>query len=367
LRILVLATDAFGGYGGISQYNRDLITALNNSPQATEIDVLVRLGKGHPPPVLTKVRQSSPMHSRSLYAIKALSTALRQPPDLVISAHLYHGPLAAMIAGLTGARLVTQLHGTEVWTRLTQEHVRALERSDLVLCVSRDTRARVRAQAHLTDERVLVASNTVADVFTPGDRAAIRERLGLSGKRMLLTVARLDPRDGYKGHDLVIDALPGLAGGADAQLVYWIAGDGEDRGRLERRAHDLGLADRVRFLGKTSLAELVDLYRAADLFVLPSAGEGFGIAFIEAMACGTPALGLGIGGAPDALGDGELGYCVTARALPQALRQALDAPRADPQALHAAVAGRFGKEVFQRSIDMMLQRVVSGKATSLFH
>ncbi len=299
------------------------------------------------------------MHSRTLYAIKALSTALRQPPDLVISAHLYHGPLAAMIAGLTGARLVTQLHGTEVWTRLTQEHVRALERSDLVLCVSRDTRARVRAQANLTDERVLVVSNMVADVFKPGDRAAIRERLGLSGKPMLLTVARLDPRDGYKGHDLVIDALHGLAGGNNTQLVYWIAGDGEDRGRLERRAHDLGVADRVRFLGKLSRAELVDLYRAADLFVLPSAGEGFGIVFIEAMACGTPALGLAIGGAPDALGDGELGWCVEAVAIEEALEAALMVPRADDPGLFERVSARFGKKVFESAIDTVLHRVMN--------
>jgi phosphatidylinositol alpha-1,6-mannosyltransferase len=364
LKILLLATDAFGGYGGIAQYNRDLITAMNNSPRVSQVDVLVRLGAGHAPATLPKVRQSAPVHSRILYAAQSLAKALRRPPDLVISAHLYHGPLASMVARLTGARLVSQLHGTEVWTGIAPQHVRPLERSDLILCVSRDTSSRIRSQVRMADERVLVVPNTVADAFSPGDRASVRARLGLGEYRMILTVARLDPRGGYKGHDMVIRALPELTSAHNGGLVYWIAGEGDDRARLQGLARDLGVADQVRFMGKTSLADLLDLYRAADLFVLPSSGEGFGIAFIEAMACGTPALGLAVGGAPDALGDGELGICVTAQAFPEALRKALDAPRPDPQELHAGVIGRFGRHAFQRNIDMMLERIASGVAVA---
>jgi phosphatidylinositol alpha-1,6-mannosyltransferase len=105
--------------------------------------------------------------------VKVLSTALRPHSDIVIRAHLYPGPLAVMIPRLMGARLVTQLHGTEVWTRLAQDHVLALEMSDLFLCVSRDTRARVRSHAHLTGERVRLVPNTVPEVSTPGEPAAI--------------------------------------------------------------------------------------------------------------------------------------------------------------------------------------------------
>ena len=84
-------------------------------------------------------------------------------------------------------------------------------------------------------------------------------------------------------------------------------GEGEDRSRLIEIARRLGVADRVRFVGFASPEILVQSYRMADLLVMPSTGEGFGLAFIEAMACGTPALGLAVGGACDALGEGELG------------------------------------------------------------
>src|SRR4029078_2443197 len=93
------------------------------------------------------------------------------------------------------------------------------------------------------------------------------------------------------GHDLVIEALPHLVA-AVHDVVYVVVGGGDDVGRLKTISLGLGVADRVRFLGEAGHETLVDAYRMADLFVMPSTGEGFGIAFIEAMACGTAGLGL---------------------------------------------------------------------------
>jgi len=90
-------------------------------------------------------------------------------------------------------------------------------------------------------------------------------------------------------------------------VVYPIVGDGDDRPRFEALAASTGVADRIRFLGPVPPEALPDRYRMTDLFVLPSTGEGFGIAFLEAMACGTPVLGLNVAGAKDALADGDLG------------------------------------------------------------
>ena len=122
----------------------------------------------------------------------------------------------------------------------------------------------------------------------------------------------MDSRERYKGHDRVIAAIPDLvAKGHD--IRYLVVGEGDDRARLEALARDAGVSDRVRFLGAVGLQSLVETYRMADLFVMPSTGEGFGVAFLEAMASGTPALGLDVAGAKDALADGELG---TARQKP---------------------------------------------------
>jgi phosphatidylinositol alpha-1,6-mannosyltransferase len=97
----------------------------------------------------------------------------------------------------------------------------------------------------------------------------------------------------YKGDDHVIAAVPDLVRrGHD--IVYLIIGEGDDRARLEEVARKIGVSDRVRFLGAVDHQRLVAAYRMADLFVMPSAGEGFGICYLEAMARGTPALGLDV-------------------------------------------------------------------------
>ena len=256
------------------------------------------------------ISQDPPRRDRVRYAVAALRAALTKRPDLIFCGHLYMAPLCALIARLTRAKLIVQMHGIEAWPRPSSLHRAAVEAADLVLCVSRFTRARVLGWAAIAPERLVVLPNTVGAAFTPGDGSALRAAWGLQDKRVLLTVGRMDSRERYKGHERVIAAIPELVA-AGHDVVYLVVGEGDDRERLEARAREAGLADRVRFMGSVELPKLIEIYRAADLFVMPSTGEGFGIAFLEAMASGTPALGLDIGGARDALADGELGTGVT--------------------------------------------------------
>ena len=130
-------------------------------------------------------------------------------------------------------------------------------------------------------------------------------------------------------------------------VAYVVIGEGEDRSRLTEIATRIGVADRVRFVGFASPEILVQSCRMADLFVMPSTSEGFGLAYIEAMACGTPALGLAVGGARDALGNGELG---TALGHEDDLAAAIDrllveTPR-NREALADATRARFGRDAF---------------------
>jgi phosphatidylinositol alpha-1,6-mannosyltransferase len=349
MNVLALMTDAFGGYGGIAQYNRDLVGALAQIPQIERIEILPRIAPDAVGLLPDKVVQHPARFGKLAYSAATFAAVHRRRPDIVLSGHVYHGPLALLAARQARARLVSQLHGTEVWSRLARRHAIPLSRSDIVLAVSRDTLGRLREQLPAEPGNGVVLNNTVQPDFTPGDRTAARRRFGLGDEAVLLSVGRLDARKGYKGHDRIIALLRELrAEGRD--VVYLIAGTGEDRPRLEALARQQDVATWVRFLGKTPYDQLPDLYRAADLFVLPSTGEGFGIVFLEAMACGTPALGLAVGGAPDALGDGELGYCVEAADLPAALRRALDAPRPDAAELHRAVQARFGQQVFRARV-----------------
>jgi phosphatidylinositol alpha-1,6-mannosyltransferase len=355
---LALVTDAFGGHGGIAQYNRDFLGALAEVGAVSSITVLPR----HAQQRVTapaRITQLPPRPGKLAYSAMALLTALRQGSDVVFCGHLYMAPLAWVIARLTRAKLVVQMHGIEAWPCPSRLQRAATEAADLILCVSRHTRGAVAEWTATAPERVLVVPNTVAEAFAPGDGSGRRAALGLAGKRVLLTVGRLDSRERYKGHDRVISTIPDLvAQGHD--VVYVIIGDGDDRTRLEELARRAGVADRVRFLGAVSRQRLAEAYRMADLFVMPSAGEGFGIAFLEAMASGTPALGLDVAGARDALADGELGILVSEEEFPAALGRALGVPRCDPETLTRNVRARFGRGAFATQLRTILDRRLSG-------
>jgi phosphatidyl-myo-inositol dimannoside synthase len=354
--VLALLTEAFGGRGGIAQYNRDLLCVLAEKSTVSAITVLPRNAPDQPfPPA--KVSQAPPRTSRLLYAIGAVLTALRRPIDIVFCGHLYMAPLAWLVARLKGAKLVVQMHGVEAWSRPSHTKRVVVEAADVVLCVSRYTRASVAEWASIAPERLVVVPDTVGTVFSPGDSSALRRTLGIGDKQVLLTVARMDSRECGKGHDRVIGAIPRLVAiGYD--LIYLIVGEGTDRTRLESLAHNLGVGDRVRFLGAIPPRDLPDFYRIADLFVMPSTQEGFGIAFLEAMACGTPALGLDVAGARDALADGEIGTVVSQEDdLAAAISRLLAEPKPDPVALSQAVRARFGRAVFRAQAGMAFDRL----------
>jgi phosphatidylinositol alpha-1,6-mannosyltransferase len=339
--MLALVTDAFGGRGGIAQYNRDFLGALAGM---SSITVLPR----HAPDAVApseSIQQLPARPGRLAYSVTALRAAIPQTVDVVFCGHLFMAPLAALIAWLKKAKLIVQAHGIEAWQRPSRMRRAALERADLVLCVSRHTRAAVISWSAIAPERLLVVPNTVREAFTPGDGAASRPAWAGEGKQVLLTVARMDSRERYKGHDRVIAAIPDLvAKGHD--ICYAIVGEGDDRSRLEALARDARVSERVCFLGAQELLSLIESYRTADLFVMPSTGEGFGVSFLEAMASGTPALGLDVAGARDVLADGELGTVVAESELAATIAHMLNQPKPDSCGLAAAVRARFGRKQF---------------------
>src|SRR5262249_7187389 len=150
-----------------------------------------------------KVRQQPPIKDRLAYAAAAAATALQFKPDLIFNGHLFHSPLSARLARATTAKLLSQLHGVEIWGPLSKWRRAPLEQSDLVLTVSQNTRQRALDHTSLSSERVVVLSNTVGDAFVPGDREAARARFGLARhQQAVLSVSRLERPSGQqnKGH-----------------------------------------------------------------------------------------------------------------------------------------------------------------------
>jgi phosphatidylinositol alpha-1,6-mannosyltransferase len=273
---------------------------------------------------------------------------------VIVCGHLFMAPLALLLARLTGAKLVIQTHGIEIWRTPTRLQRAALERAELVLSVSRFTRAQVLTRTCARPERVVVIPNTVGEVFVPGDGSEVRRRLGLAGRKMLLSLSRLDARERYKGQDRIIPLIrPLVENGHDA--VFVVVGEGDDRPRLESLAHEHEVADRVIFLGAVRDEDRTALYRAADLYVMPSTGEGFGISFLEAMACGAPAVGLNAGGAPDALCGGELGAACAENQLLPTIESALRKPLIKGRSLAQRVTARFGPDAFRTRVEQVVE------------
>ena len=356
--LLALVTEAYGGRGGIAQYNRDLFSALAQVEDPITIDILPRLAPDPVGVLPDAITQRRPYPGKVRYSARAILVALQTKPDMLFCGHLFMAPLCAFIARLTGAAMIVQLHGVEIWSVPSPSQRAAMEKATMILCVSRYTRGEVLRHTSISRNRVRVLPNTYSTEYTPGDREAARARFDIDpGAFCILSVGRLDARERYKGQDRVIDALPTLRV-QRPDLVYLISGEGDDRPRLEARAQEKGVADVVRFLGHLPREALPDLYRAADLFALPSTGEGFGIVFLEAMACGTPAIGLGVAGARDALAAGDLGSAPKEWEFGRELIDLVTTIKRDEDALSAAVKARFGQERFVAHADQLFASIM---------
>jgi glycosyltransferase involved in cell wall biosynthesis len=173
----------------------------------------------------------------------------------------------------------------------------------------------------VTAERVSVLPNP-APVLPPGlpSRDELRRTLGLNGATLAFA-GRLTAQKSLGR------ALEAVAGAEGVQLV--IAGEGPDRRQLEERAAELGIAQRVRFLGAQPRERIVELFRAADATILSSSWENFPHTVVEALAAGTPVLAMEVGGVAEVVRDGENGLLV---------------PAGDSAALGEAVRRYFGDE-----------------------
>ncbi|MGA9390756.1 MAG: glycosyltransferase family 4 protein, partial [Candidatus Sulfotelmatobacter sp.] len=242
------------------------------------------------------------------------------------------------------------LPGIEAWRKLPYWRQVALKHADRLIVTSAFNREQVMRQHQIGSEPISSLPCTLDDKLlnvTPAKNGRCSQ-LG-NEQRVILTVARMDASEQYKGHDVVMRALPSVIGKV-AHLTYVIVGDGDDRPRLELLARELGVATHVVFTGEISDSELAALYQRSELFVLPARtvvgspnpkGEGFGIVFLEAMAFGKPVVGPSYGAPAEIIRDGQNGFLVDPGD-PAAVAEALLRLLSEPDV--AVAMGKAGRD-----------------------
>lgn len=192
------------------------------------------------------------------------------------------------------------------------------------------------------------------------------ERYGIkAGHPVILTIGRLSASERYKGQDQIILALPSLIQ-ALPDLRYIIGGRGDDEPRLRALAAELGVEKHVTFTGFISDSELADHYRLADLYVMPSTGEGFGIVYLESLACGRPCLVGDQDASPEAIDHGRLGFIVPpsdggkiAAAILSFFRRDHGKPWLhEPDTLHREVVRLYGQQAFRGCLQRALSELL---------
>lgn len=232
---------------------------------------------------------------------------------------LPEGVAAWLSYRLGGPRYICWSHGEDVSVGLTSRELawvmtRVYRSASAVFANSRNTRSSL-LELGLRDDRVHVVYPGVdPGRFHPGvDGRALRgQLLQGGGDVLLLSVGRLQRR---KGHDLVLAALAALKDTMPG-LRYVVAGDGEERARLESLVTEHGLQGRVIFAGAVPESRLPEYFAASDVFLMPNRRdgadiEGFGIVYLEAAASGKPSIGGRNGGVPEAVDDGKTGLLVS--------------------------------------------------------
>lgn len=253
--------------------------------------------------------------TRKTFVARSLKLAVRS--DIIIISHINMAVIGLAIKTLNPKCNVWLIaHGIEVWRPLTLGKKMLLKRCDKIICVSNFTKQEMIRWHKIEAQKCIVLNNAV-DPFMKLPASFekpqyLMDRYGLKPQdQVLFTLTRLATTEQYKGYEQVIKVISKLKL-KFPNIKYILSGqyDAVEQCRINQLIDAHNIADAVILTGFVNERELVDHFLVADLFVLPSKKEGFGIVFIEALACGLPVICGNVDGSLDAIRNGELGKAI---------------------------------------------------------
>lgn len=251
-----------------------------------------------------------PLYSLAL-ASKMAEVAIYENLDLLhvhyAIPHAISGYLAKeILKPKKDVKLVTTLHGTDItlvglepsFSHLVKF---SIEKSDSVTAVSRYLKEKTLTNYHIEEDIMVIPNFVDTELFKPSESSALRKRFAPNGEKILIHTSN------FRVVKRVADTIRILEQvSKEIPCKLLLVGDGPDRSECERLCRELDLCDKVIFLGKQ--IALVDILNCADVFLIPSQSESFGLSALEAMSCGLPVISSSVGGLPELIVHNETGF-----------------------------------------------------------
>lgn len=318
-KILLLCLQTFSATGGIQKMTRTLAHALNEvagrNNWALKLLSLYDDDSDLMPQYLPAAKFKGFNVNRAAFILQSLKLVPRT--DIIIITHVNMAIIGVFAKAINPKCQVWLIaHGIEVWRPLSYFKKKLLNNCDKIICVSNFTRLEI-ARWHAIDTNKCEVLNNAIDPFMklPAEfkkPAHILQRYGLKPNDLVLfTLTRLAATEQYKGYEQVIKIM-GKLKAKFPNIKYVLSGkhDPAEEARIKTMISKYGVEQEVLLTGYVEEDELPEHFLMADVFVLPSIKEGFGIVFIEAIACGLPVICGNVDGSLDAIRNGELGKAV---------------------------------------------------------
>ncbi|WP_316817940.1 glycosyltransferase family 4 protein [Pedobacter nyackensis] len=351
-RILILSPETFNAAGGIQSMSRTFAHILHEWCQKNSYNlhlyVLNDAANVTSSPYLPPAYFKGFGKNKIWFTLQSIWNGLNA--EIVVLSHVNLSFPAVVIRLLRpSCKIWLIAHGTEVWRPLSGWKKTIWEIADRFICVSNFTKDKIITLHHANPAHCTVLNNISDPFIQPPENLRkpiyLLERYGLaSTDRVVFTLTRMSVHEKAKGYDQVIRAI-GKIRQHFPNLLYILAGpwNKNERERIEQLAASVGLGDNFILVGYIKKEELSDHYLLADVFVLPSKKEGFGIVFTEAMAHGLPIICGNKDGSTDAVCHEGLGTTIDpddAEALELALRRML----------HRSLTAEFRKSIQQEAL-----------------
>lgn len=361
---MFLSLTTFSSTGGIEKFNRAFLKALVQLQTTLSLSVYAagmydrKVDNRYIPE-----KQFQPFYGQRIRFIMSHFFKFFQTDELILG-HLNLALLGKFYKLLfPQKKLIVICHGIEVFDAVAGSKKKVLQQADVVLCVSNYTKEQLIYKQGVAADKIVVFPNTIDPFFELPQQfnkpQHLMQRYGITAnEKVLFTLTRLNHEEGYKGYDKILRTLPALLQ-QGFQFKYILAGkaDAQEKENVLLLIKKLNLEQHVILTGFIADEEVTDHYLLADVFVMPSKGEGFGIVYLEAMACGLPVIAGNKDGSTEALQFGKLGTLIDpddAHALEAAIVHTITQVH-QPQEMQLQMLQYFSFEQYTQRLQAVLE------------